>query len=46
MCEERLMEHLLAGGVEPRRLAGVHRRRRLTRQVLGLEYLHHGIRCK
>ena len=22
------MEHLLAGGVEPRRLAGVHRRRR------------------
>jgi integrase len=24
MCEERLMEHLLAGGVEPRRLAAVH----------------------
>ncbi len=26
MRDERLIEHLLAGGVEPRRLAGVHRR--------------------
>jgi hypothetical protein len=28
MRDERLIEHLLAGGVEPRRLAGVHRCRR------------------
>jgi len=28
MRDERLIEHPLAGGVEPRRLAGVHRRRR------------------
>jgi hypothetical protein len=28
MGEERLIEHLLAGGVEPRRLAGVHGRGR------------------
>jgi hypothetical protein len=28
MCDERLIEHPLAGGVEPRRLAGVHGRRR------------------
>ncbi len=28
MRDERLIEHLLAGGVEPQRLAGVHGRRR------------------
>jgi hypothetical protein len=28
MREERLIEHLLAGGIEPRHLAGVHGRRR------------------
>jgi hypothetical protein len=28
MRDQRLIEHPLAGGVEPRRLAGMHRRRR------------------
>jgi hypothetical protein len=28
MRDQRLIEHLLAGGVEARRLAGMHRRRR------------------
>jgi hypothetical protein len=33
MREERVIEHLLAGGVEPRRLAGVHGHRRHVADV-------------